>query len=728
MQNAENKSKKFVVLATYVVAVICLLAGLFFPLFNGREILALKLVDVFKSLLGKAPEENPFALANKISLFGIAKLTFDCTALVLALYALITALAVLAFIPVAFSVRKQGIAAKRIYYVIEIPALIVLALFFAITLKIPSAVNYNMVIAAAGVALAAIVLCASDKHKAPTAKIILFLLSVIAFAGLFDFPLKFEFSVLGGKFSTAAALYGDVSEDIIASVSGASVLNTFYTNGVPSTLAALEWVRFKTLFMLAAIASTAVLVNLFIDALRLPTKKAGTAGRAFNVVRYGLEFIAAAGTLVMAFVCKKTIGAMLIVILAAATVQLAIALIALIKHVVKNRRENANDEDDEENYDEDDEQSDDEALEERPVSDDFSYNAFAKPEPIPVADEAYEKQPIYDRDEYVSPKDDYRSVAEDEYVSPEDDDDGYVSPEEDADANRAPVVEEREEELDYEIKTDGTYLLPSDNASVEEEPVVEERYEEKLEEREPEEKYEDAYEEEPEVSEPVEEEPVVEERYEEKLEEREPEKAYEEPAPAPRYEDIKPYNPYERHSSNPFRNFEQPPQPYNPYAQQAAKPEPKPEPKPEFKPVPPPRPAYEPKYEKRPISTYKPYEPQTNRPQSGRPLRPNPIIQEFKPVPPISEQPQTEKQVYTIDKIYAGPVDDFIRKLSNDERIEFAMTFIEKSRGELGSIPDYAVGGDNKKFFSLSFIYLGRIRGLVSDGLLNKMYKELNML
>ena len=46
----------------------------------------------------------------------------------------------------------------------------------------------------------------------------------------------------------------------------------------------------------------------------------------------------------------------------------------------------------------------------------------------------------------------------------------------------------------------------------------------------------------------------------------------------------------------------------------------------------------------------------------------------------------------------------------------------------MGSIPDYKVGGDNKKFFSVAFIYLGRIRGLVSDGLLNKMYKELNLL
>ena len=73
-------------------------------------------------------------------------------------------------------------------------------------------------------------------------------------------------------------------------------------------------------------------------------------------------------------------------------------------------------------------------------------------------------------------------------------------------------------------------------------------------------------------------------------------------------------------------------------------------------------------------------------------------------------------------------MDEFMRKLTNDEKIEFAMTFIEKSKGNIGNIPEYVIGGNNRLFFSSVFIYLGRIRGLISDGLLNKMYKELNML
>lgn len=56
------------------------------------------------------------------------------------------------------------------------------------------------------------------------------------------------------------------------------------------------------------------------------------------------------------------------------------------------------------------------------------------------------------------------------------------------------------------------------------------------------------------------------------------------------------------------------------------------------------------------------------------------------------------------------------------------MTFIEKSKGDVGNIPEYVIGGNNKKFFSSVFIYLGRIRGMITDGLLNKMFKELDML
>lgn len=93
-----------------------------------------------------------------------------------------------------------------------------------------------------------------------------------------------------------------------------------------------------------------------------------------------------------------------------------------------------------------------------------------------------------------------------------------------------------------------------------------------------------------------------------------------------------------------------------------------------------------------------------------------------------NSSPVYETRVYTVNTVYQGPSDEFLKKLTNDEKIEFAMTFIEKTKGDLGNIPDYVIGGNNKKFFSAVFIYLGKFRSLISDGLLNKMFKELNML
>lgn len=94
---------------------------------------------------------------------------------------------------------------------------------------------------------------------------------------------------------------------------------------------------------------------------------------------------------------------------------------------------------------------------------------------------------------------------------------------------------------------------------------------------------------------------------------------------------------------------------------------------------------------------------------------------------PATETPETlvetRKIIYNVN-LYNGPLDDFIKKLSNDERIEFAKIFLEKNNPDLSPIPDYEVGGNNAKFFSNVMIYYARVRDLVTEGLMNKMYKE----
>lgn len=78
--------------------------------------------------------------------------------------------------------------------------------------------------------------------------------------------------------------------------------------------------------------------------------------------------------------------------------------------------------------------------------------------------------------------------------------------------------------------------------------------------------------------------------------------------------------------------------------------------------------------------------------------------------------------------IYKGPVDDFIRLLNNEQKVEFAKVFIERQNGPLSGVPDYVIGGDNAKFFSAVFIYFAKIRDLISDGLMNELYKQANVM
>lgn len=90
-------------------------------------------------------------------------------------------------------------------------------------------------------------------------------------------------------------------------------------------------------------------------------------------------------------------------------------------------------------------------------------------------------------------------------------------------------------------------------------------------------------------------------------------------------------------------------------------------------------------------------------------------------------QKNTDPTVYKVEPTYDGPVDDFIKKLTNAERIEFAYCFIEKNV-VLPNVPEYVVGGNNKKFFDSVFIYWARISSRVSDGLMNKLYEQGNIM
>jgi hypothetical protein len=93
---------------------------------------------------------------------------------------------------------------------------------------------------------------------------------------------------------------------------------------------------------------------------------------------------------------------------------------------------------------------------------------------------------------------------------------------------------------------------------------------------------------------------------------------------------------------------------------------------------------------------------------------------------PAEEQP-TKNVVYKVNTIYDGPLDEFIKTLEDEQKIEFAKTFIEKSTdADLKYLPDYQIGGDNTNFFRSLFIHLGTYRRILSDKLIHKIYQYIN--
>ncbi|MCD8285907.1 MAG: hypothetical protein LUD50_01590 [Clostridia bacterium] len=101
---------------------------------------------------------------------------------------------------------------------------------------------------------------------------------------------------------------------------------------------------------------------------------------------------------------------------------------------------------------------------------------------------------------------------------------------------------------------------------------------------------------------------------------------------------------------------------------------------------------------------------------------------QVQPAAPYAQNVQNASVIYNVHSLYNGPSDKFIAKLTNDEKVEFAKVFLERVDGPLTVIPEYKIGGDNTKFFTNVIIYYARVRDLISDSLMDKLYEEINVM
>ena len=109
----------------------------------------------------------------------------------------------------------------------------------------------------------------------------------------------------------------------------------------------------------------------------------------------------------------------------------------------------------------------------------------------------------------------------------------------------------------------------------------------------------------------------------------------------------------------------------------------------------------------------------------------NAYAQQQPQAPYYAQQPYTPPQqppVYGQQPYYANNYipDAFFSSLTPAEKDEFDRLFISRIYGENKRLPAYTIGGDNREFFTKVFVFMGRYRNVISDGLLEKIYNYSN--
>ena len=337
MEVSETKKfNKYVLLATYCIAVVCLLAGLFVPLFDGNKMLALQLPDALNTLAGRniIATENKFALAGlSIINFGSATFSLDFGALVVILYAAVTALALIAVIPAGIAFRKSAKAGSAIAYTFEVAAVIVLSLYVFVELFLYPEIkaelflypeiktSYNMLIALGGALLMLIILGIANKKSTGVAKLFLFLLSAIAVLMLFDFAAIIPaLKDIRNSIHLYPALYHDEGNYL-----GIKFLDMLFSGDFGGAFAAITDTKLKTAIMLGTIASLTVILNYVIDVISLATD-AKDKGLLFNVVRYVFELMVLVSLAITVAISGYGMGLFLIIIAVSALLRFAISL------------------------------------------------------------------------------------------------------------------------------------------------------------------------------------------------------------------------------------------------------------------------------------------------------------------------------------------------------------------------------------------------------------------
>ena len=304
-----KQSKKYLSLVTYCLALVCLLLGLFLPLFDGRNLLFMMLPDAFCTTFGLNATElgDAFTRAYPIIFTGTTK-AFDFAAFAIVMYAFVTAVGIIMLIPVIAS-NSEKKTANVCAYIVEIAAAVVLFMYTVIEIMLYLTAktggtdfnwDYGVIgIAFGGVLLMLIIQSFGYKKGSGFMKLIVFILgaagvlATVAFTTLVGIK---ENSLFDGKLFIS--FFGQAD--------GISALTMLLTGGLDAAplLFGADDIKSTIAIIAVACAVLLALVNFALDMAAIgATTKKGTL--VTDIIRYALEIVALILAVIMIFVINQ---------------------------------------------------------------------------------------------------------------------------------------------------------------------------------------------------------------------------------------------------------------------------------------------------------------------------------------------------------------------------------------------------------------------------------------
>jgi hypothetical protein len=342
-----GKINKGVIVATYVIALISLWAGLLVPAYGTSGELADKMLvfyipDTVNIIVGRTIISGswvkPFAEVYTKTVFG---LNINLLAYTLAVYAAFTVIGIPMIIPVIFGGKKKK-TSLVFAGIVEVPAALALILYamFAAAGSAKLTDNFGVCIALGGVLLMLAVQCVASKHGLGIYKVFMFILSTIAAIALFDITVLL--SALSSPLAKLATILrssvGFVNTTIGFDYVTDYVLNLHKIGGMLEGMSALQ----KALTFLAMLTALLVTLNMIIDTFALGVgakydkkgnEKHNHASKRFELIRYLLQLISTIVTIIIVMVAKESIGVYLYLIALISLLEFVAAVIRLAKRV-----------------------------------------------------------------------------------------------------------------------------------------------------------------------------------------------------------------------------------------------------------------------------------------------------------------------------------------------------------------------------------------------------------